>query len=201
MCATALVAPAPNLARIRADKVLPAPPALRTMKAPFPNPRPGKEKRPTRAAVEFDSVRRLWPADGDLTSAAARYTAGRMLDVLTPQDHRQVPIRVIVQRPILVGMQEMVQVDVQPSVSRNDPPPTQIWVVGRPDDEIRIAHHFNPMRPTPALCVLPCSCFARRQVRYSAMSSRSNHGLMNRTGSLAKSGSMVAPSARDQLPS
>jgi hypothetical protein len=43
------------------------------------------------------------------------------------------------ERPIVIARQDMVQVNVEPAIARNHPPPPKIWRVVRPDYEIWLA--------------------------------------------------------------
>lgn len=125
------------------DEIPPVPPALRAVETPLPHLRPGDEQRPGRAgdihSVKFHPVRLFRTAENDAPGVAEFYqSAGQVFAVSTPQDDRAAPPRMIMQGAVIIGAQELVQVNVEEAVAGDDPPAEQIRIFGQADDEIRL---------------------------------------------------------------
>src|SRR5690606_2591989 len=128
------------------------------VEAPAPDARAGDEQGPARLArpslkcvcrvrrvrQQFNPVRAPRPADLDargLADLATVDAAGRdgVLDVAADQQDRAPGPRVIVQRAVVVVPQELVQVDIEDRIARDDPPAQQVRAFRTADDEVWLA--------------------------------------------------------------
>jgi hypothetical protein len=125
-----LLAPPTNLSAVASvDEFSPEPPPIGAMKAPLAQLRPSNEERDSAPAL-----RHLKPVGVGCVPSdyAARHTLknalGGVLNVAAIEQHRGVVPRVIVQSPVVVAVQDLVQVDVAPLVARDDPPTAEVVV-------------------------------------------------------------------------
>src|SRR5690349_22387754 len=118
------------------------PTSRRAVKSPMAIARAGNEERPALAVRQLDAVREAaeqtqFPlprvALGAHVDAAS---VDRVLGVCPAQQDRQVRPWVVMKRSVVVAAHEAVQIDVEESIARDNPPAEQVGVEYAADDDV-----------------------------------------------------------------
>jgi hypothetical protein len=126
------------------------------MEAPIAQFRAVDEQRPARAIMQFypmcRSRKTKFPLPG-LANNSVMYATRRNCPFLVSafEKNGDIPGRMVVQSAIVVGMQELVQVDIEKIVARDDPPTTQVGIILVANHEIRrprSGYFFKPAHVT-----------------------------------------------------
>lgn len=128
------------------DEVLPVLPAARAMETPLANTAPRDEQSPCgTAGGEFNAMSSGSPAKHDGTTPPVTRDVGVLplvheLEIEPLQNDTDIPPRMIVKGAVIVGVSEVVQIDVEPLVPRDDPPAFEVGIVRRSNDEVGFPH-------------------------------------------------------------
>lgn len=139
-----------------------------TPEPPFANTRPGNEEGPhwdfpwnmlrmsLRVTPELDAMRRRGHPEYQTPwrpwtprFAQMNRAIPQMLKVFTPENYAYVDPRMRVARPVVVTAHEVVQVDIEPTIAWDHPPPTEIWIGRTTNDEVGFAHYTHDSKSGP----------------------------------------------------
>jgi hypothetical protein len=124
-------------------------PALGAKEAPNSDARSAEEKgngrdeETVRVPVKHDSMRSRSSAENEVSRSAGMSGIEHHLVVALIEDQGTIVVGVIVEGLVVIVPQELVEVNVPPTISRKDEPAEEVWVLGLADDEVGRAtgHH------------------------------------------------------------
>ncbi len=134
---------------LRRNEIFPVAPTLWAPETPLAHIAPGDEDRPCRFATEqLNTVGgRCTAKDWNPASAIKHHTRAcrgirldrNFLQIAAADYDGQIPPWMIMQRTVIVAATELMEIDVEPAIARDDPPPSQIRIRSIADDEVRRA--------------------------------------------------------------
>lgn len=143
----------------RIGELAPMTPALRAEKAPRADVRTGQEQGPDRLLFDgggpirnerqqCDAMCRFGQTEGEAPGrpgaprlAHDHLSIDPMLQIATGEQDREIDPGMIMQRAIVVRAKEVMQIDVEETVARDDPPTFQVWRLQAADHDIWSAVH------------------------------------------------------------
>jgi hypothetical protein len=97
--------------------------------------------------MQFNPVGLSRPSKVDPSRLSAEHALRLMFKVTTPKDDAAADPWMVVERPIVVISQEVMQIYIEESIARDDMPPQQIWLILTTDDDVGPSTEYSSYFP------------------------------------------------------